>query len=184
MAVHAARTGPVATALVAAVALVGALTGTAAAQNVTFDFFKTPSGRIVCQHTDGGRARDSFVACVIATGLKPAPPERPCTEGGYAGDRVFLGATDRVAVPDCAGDPGPLVARDQARVLRYGKTFRGAHGLRCTSRKRGLTCRNRRGHGFFLSRDRWSSFYPSSTSGWWPAATSASAPTPARTSGR
>jgi hypothetical protein len=41
----------------------------------------------------------------------------------------------------------------KAKVLRYGKTWR--HGsMRCTSTKKGLTCRNKSKHGFFLSRER------------------------------
>jgi hypothetical protein len=44
-----------------------------------------------------------------------------------------------------------------ARVLAYGKTWAG-EGLRCTSAEIGLTCRNRDGHGFFLSRERWRAF--------------------------
>jgi hypothetical protein len=38
-----------------------------------------------------------------------------------------------------------------ARALRYGsKWSRG--GFTCTSKKAGPRCRNRSGHGFFLSR--------------------------------
>jgi hypothetical protein len=42
-------------------------------------------------------------------------------------------------------------------VLGYGKTWSGG-GLRCTSAFKGLTCRNKSGHGFFLSRAHWRSF--------------------------
>ena len=38
-------------------------------------------------------------------------------------------------------------------ILRYGKRWRW-HGIVCTSRPAGLTCRNRSGHGWFLSRAR------------------------------
>jgi hypothetical protein len=37
-------------------------------------------------------------------------------------------------------------------VLPYGATVRSRTGMTCTSRRVGLTCRNARGHGFFLSR--------------------------------
>ena len=100
----------------------------------------------------------AFLGCGIKTGLKPAPPRRPCENGGYAGDRVELSATGRVRVPACAGDPGPfsgLVVG--ARVLGYGKTWSGG-GISCRSEFRGLTCRNRSGHGFFLSRTRFRRF--------------------------
>jgi Family of unknown function (DUF6636) len=37
--------------------------------------------------------------------------------------------------------------------LGYGRSY-SWHGIRCASRTTGLTCRNRSGHGFFLSRQR------------------------------
>ncbi len=121
--------------------------------------FKSPSSNIVCEYFIhiGSRASESYVGCVIKTGLRPAPPRRPCQEGGYAGDRVYLGVTGRVEVPSCAGDPGPYVSVDRARVLGYGKTWSGG-GFRCTSAEAGLTCRNKSGNGFFLSREKWRSF--------------------------
>ena len=125
---------------------------------VTTGYFKTPSGNIVCYHSPGPVDRPvPFIGCGIKSGLKPAPPRRPCSEGGYAGDRVTMTATGGVKVPACAGDPGAMVGAPTARVLGYGKTWSG-HGLRCTSAFKGLTCRNRSGHGFFLSRARWRRF--------------------------
>jgi hypothetical protein len=122
-------------------------------------FFKTPSGNIVCYHSPGPRDLPrAFLECVIRSGLKPAPPRRPCREGGYAGDRVQLLATGRTYVPSCAGDPGAAVGLQiGARVLGYGKTWSGG-GLSCRSAFAGLTCRNKSGHGFFLSRARWRRF--------------------------
>jgi hypothetical protein len=40
------------------------------------------------------------------------------------------------------------------RVLGYGRTIRFGRRIACTARRSGLTCRNRDGHGFFLSRER------------------------------
>lgn len=37
--------------------------------------------------------------------------------------------------------------------LGYGRSY-SWHGIRCSSASTGLTCRNRSGHGFFLSRER------------------------------
>jgi Family of unknown function (DUF6636) len=98
-----------------------------------------------------------FIGCGIKSGLKPAPPRRPCSEGGYAGDRVIMTATGRVTVPACAGDPGALVGAPTARLLGYGKT-RSRDGISCRSTFAGLTCRNGSGHGFFLSRARYRTF--------------------------
>ena len=124
------------------------------------DHFKTPSGNIVClTFLDSGvpGPKQAAVHCGIHSGLKPAPPRRPCQDGGYAGDRVSLLTTGRVDVPPCAGDPGAFVGEEAARVLAYGRSWSGG-GLRCTSAMAGLTCRNRDGHGFFLSRERWRAF--------------------------
>jgi hypothetical protein len=122
-------------------------------------YFKTPSGNIVCFHSPGPVDRPiAFLGCGIRTGLKPAPPRRPCENGGYAGDRVEMFATGRVRVPTCAGDPGPFTGLVVgARVLGYGKTWSGG-GISCRSAFAGLTCRNRSGHGFFLSRARFRRF--------------------------
>ena len=35
--------------------------------------------------------------------------------------------------------------------LAYGRSWTW-HGIRCSSQRAGLRCRNRSGHGFFLSR--------------------------------
>jgi hypothetical protein len=42
-------------------------------------------------------------------------------------------------------------------VLGYGRTWR-VGGIRCASAPSGLTCRNKTGRGFFLSRERWRTF--------------------------
>ena len=91
-----------------------------AADSYVYGSFKTPSSNIVCDYFIhiGSRASESNVGCVIKSGLRPAPPRRPCQDGGYAGDRVYLGVTGGVEVPSCAGDPGPYVNVDRARGPR------------------------------------------------------------------
>jgi hypothetical protein len=42
-------------------------------------------------------------------------------------------------------------------ILGYGRTWRRG-GFACASRRTGVTCRNRAGHGFVLARERWRSF--------------------------
>jgi Family of unknown function (DUF6636) len=42
---------------------------------------------------------------------------------------------------------------DRAPILAFGETWRGG-AYRCTSRRAGVTCRNRSGHGWFLGRSR------------------------------
>ena len=83
-----------------------------------------------------------------------------CSVGDPIHDRIDLPGSGRASVPRCAGDPGPFLGFElhrHIRTLRYGRHWSGA-GMRCTSRTRGLTCRNRDGHGFFLSRAHWHLF--------------------------
>ncbi len=115
-------------------------------------YFKTPSGNIICNYSIGPTR---FVDCGVRSGLKPAVRPRHCNVGDPIHDRIDLPGSGRPAVPRCAGDPGPFLGyQDHPRTLGYGRHWSGG-GMRCTSRTRGLTCRNRGGHGFFLSRARW-----------------------------
>ena len=43
------------------------------------------------------------------------------------------------------------LVQNQARLLYFGRTWRGGSFV-CRSRSTGLTCRNRRGHGWWLGR--------------------------------
>jgi hypothetical protein len=127
-------------------------------------YFKTPSGNIVCWYdlaypTRTGATRPLLV-CAIHSGLKPKPPyTRECRAGrlDHNADRISLWASGRAEPVPCSGDAGPFVGERGARVLGYGRTW-SAGGLRCTSAITGLTCRNKSGHGFFLSREKWRSF--------------------------
>jgi hypothetical protein len=111
--------------------------------------FKTPSGNIVCFHSVAS-ARDGAIGCGIQSGLQPAP-KNTCTKIDYSGKRMSLRTTGPAVVDVCASDPGPFLYVKKAPVLGYGSTWRGG-GIVCASRQSGLTCTNRSGHGFFLSR--------------------------------
>jgi hypothetical protein len=120
--------------------------------------FKTPSRNIVCGYAiapDGTASME----CGVKSGLKPPPRRIHCVAGDPNDKRVSLRDTGRAVPVLCAGDPGPLEPQIEARarVLRYGMTIR-IDGIRCASATTGLTCRNRSGHGFFLSRERWRTF--------------------------
>jgi hypothetical protein len=143
----------------AGLALMLGLVFVAPASALTSGYFKTPSGNIVCFHYTGANDYpQAIVVCGIKSGLKPAPPRRACRDGDYAGDRVELFVEGRAHAPTCAGDPGPFLGLTVgARVLGYGKTWRGG-GMRCVSAVAGLTCSNKSGHGFFLSRAHWRAF--------------------------
>jgi hypothetical protein len=118
--------------------------------------FKTPSGNIVCGYSiapDG----DASMECGVKSGLKPPPHPIHCQAGDPNDKRVSLTATGLARAVLCAGDPGPFVVESKAGVLGYGQTWSGG-GISCTSATTGVTCRNRAGHGFFVSRDGWRLF--------------------------
>ena len=107
--------------------------------------FRTPSSNIGCVFSSAPRLGGPYLRCDITSGLKPRP-RRACQLDltGYQ-----LAPKGRSSVV-CAGD---TAVNRKAPALRYGaKWSRG--GFTCTSRKVGLRCRNRSGHGFFLSRAR------------------------------
>lgn len=106
------------------------------------DGFVLPSGNIYCL------ARDQAIECEIGSGLNP-PPDQQC-ELDWTG--VHL---DRrgAASPICAGDTIHPLAAGQP-VLEYGSTWQ-KDGIRCSSRRSGLTCQNEHGGQFFLSRSDW-----------------------------
>ncbi|WP_028067870.1 DUF6636 domain-containing protein [Solirubrobacter soli] len=122
----------------------------------TMGYFKTPSHNVVCAYAYGYSDQKPYVECGIKSGIKPAAKPADCSDlGGDPANNTFvdLGVTSRPTRVPCKGDPGPFVMESKAKVLAYGKSW--AHsGLKCTSAKKGLTCKNKRKHGFFLSRAR------------------------------
>src|ERR1700749_3894312 len=106
--------------------------------------FKTASGNILCNLSDG------FIECVIKSGLKPAPAKKKCNDGDPVNNRVNLSATGPATPTSCAGDPGPLAYEDDAKELPEGSSMiKGDIG--CVAFKFGLVCVNSKGRGFFLS---------------------------------
>jgi hypothetical protein len=107
-----------------------------------FEFFQTPSHNIGCVYD----TVTIHLRCDILSGLKPPPSKPP----GCQNDWTFGYQMDPAghARKVCAGDS---VFSPSARVIRYGTTWRRGP-FTCKSRRLGLRCRNRVGHGFFLSR--------------------------------
>jgi hypothetical protein len=127
-------------------------TGSAlASPSATLKGFQMPSRNIVCGGVNGSKA---WLRCDINSGLKPKPARPKGCEFDYGGT-LTLSAKGRTKI-GCVSDvvlPNPA----KARVLAYGKVWR--HGpFRCKSARKGLTCRNKAGHGFFLSRESWKRF--------------------------
>lgn len=104
--------------------------------------FSTPSRNIGCV------GDSTFVRCDIGVTRAKAPP-KPRTCQYDWGNYFRLGQRGR-ARRICVSD----TALGSRRILGYGRTMRIGRGITCTSRTIGLTCRNRDGHGFFLSRER------------------------------
>jgi hypothetical protein len=103
--------------------------GRAATPSTTWRGFQTPSHNIVC---NGARSR---IDCVVLSLSHTCQQTWTLRADGVARHRCLV-ANIGTDVP----------------VLRYGATVRSGSGMACTSRRRGLTCSNRRHHGFFLSR--------------------------------
>jgi len=111
--------------------------------------FQTPSRNIVCGGYTG--SQPAWLRCDISSGLRPKPSRPKGCEFDFAGT-LTLTAKGRAAI-GCVSDavlPNPT----KAHVLAYGKTWRYGP-FKCRSTRKGLTCRNLKGHGFFLSRERW-----------------------------
>lgn len=142
------RTGVQALAL--ALLLGGSVAGTSAARAGTgrLTSFNTPSGNIGCI------AFGQYLRCDIAHKSWQAPRvQSPCRL--VRGDSLTMRGTGR-PVWTCHGDTA-LAPRGSRRALAYGTRWqRGPFS--CTSRITGLTCTNRQGHGFFLSRQSYRLF--------------------------
>ena len=144
--------------LVLVVSAAFASTALGAPAKSSFGFFKTPSGKIFCQWVTGGSPSAS-VECGVTTGLKPPLPKinPDCQHLDYVGNRISLSVTGRAQPVPCAGDAGPFADPAHSVLLRYGKAW-SAPGLSCTEATSGLTCKNRSGHGFFMSLRSWRTF--------------------------
>ena len=95
--------------------------------------FETPSGNIDCNagRNDGTK----LVACTVFT------------TSSRKGLKVWsMRPTGRVYFGYVMGNPATGYPK-----LAYGRTWTW-HGFRCRSERSGLTCTNRSGHGFVLSR--------------------------------
>jgi hypothetical protein len=142
--------------MIVGAAVFGAVAAGASSSASGFGFFKTPSGKIVCQWATGGSPSAS-VECGVPAGRKIPKSGPACQHLDYVGNRISLSVAGRVQLVPCAGDAGPYADPAHTVYLHYGKTW-SAPGLTCTEATKGLTCRNRDGHGFSISLRGWSVF--------------------------
>jgi hypothetical protein len=127
--------------------LVGALfLALAGSAHAALFMFRTPSSNIGCIFSSEPSGRGPYLRCDILSGLKPAPTRpKGCRLDWKYGYRIQ--PTGR-ALKVCAGD---TAVNRRATVVRYGAKW-SSGALTCLSRKVGLRCHNRSGHGFFLSK--------------------------------
>jgi hypothetical protein len=119
--------------VVAALAAVGAANAAVPTPDQVLTGFNVPSRNIVCNAgpSHGRNVVDCTVFC----------------EASARGQKIWSMQTrGRVSIGYFMSN----VATDFP-VLRYGRSW-SWHGIRCTSRRSGLTCQNQSGHGFVLSR--------------------------------
>jgi hypothetical protein len=120
-----------------ALALVSASSAGPGAKPVSWFGFETPSGNIACNR-GVPISGEPGISCVVFSESSPTKGQRSW----------WMRPRGRASVRFVLGNIGTDV-----RVLRYGRSWSRA-GITCTSRSAGLTCRNRDGHGFTLSREQ------------------------------
>ena len=111
-------------------------------------WFQTPSHNIACI----GDAKS--IRCDTRFVTKYSQPQYKPKGCDVDWGPLGMGPTGRVHIL-CVGD---TALDPNAKVLSYGSSKVYGGKFRCTSRKSGLRCQNRSGHGFFLSRERQSIF--------------------------
>ena len=120
------------------------MAGSSAASPEEF-YFKTPSDNIHCGYDDNdGKA---YVRCDIKS-YTPTTRKRPADCDLDWGFAFAIGAKDKRGSILCAGD---TVINPQAEALAYSTNWK-RKGITCGIEETGVTCTNRRGHGFFVSR--------------------------------
>ncbi len=135
--------------LAAGIVAMALLTESALAAPAGLRGFQMPSRNLVCGAYTG--PLPAFLRCDIGTGLVPKPSRPKGCKFDFGGT-LTLSAKGRARI-GCVSDavlPDPT----KAPVLAYGKTWK-AGPFKCKSARTGVTCRNAAGHGFFLSRQRW-----------------------------
>lgn len=108
--------------------------------------FQMPSGKIFCAYLDFEEHRS--LRCDISD-MRNDPPPKPAWcefDWGSSFGLSPRGKAQRLCVSDTPMDPS-------FRKLAYGTTFKRGP-FTCRSRRTGLRCTNRAGHGFRLTRSK------------------------------
>ncbi|MCT4559483.1 MAG: hypothetical protein N4A61_15655 [Pelagimonas sp.] len=111
--------------------------------------FQTPSGNIYCNgHITGGGG----ISCVIVNRSGALAAPRPGSCSGVWGHDFNLDARGPASL-SCNTWPGHPKTVGYTNIAPYGETSQFGD-ITCQSERTGLTCRNKSGHGFFLSRKK------------------------------
>ena len=131
--------------LAVAVVVAAVAASSATAGRTVLPGFRSPSGNIRCFVVDK-------LYCSIGRSAYGGRLQARCDLDWHG---FVLGSSAKAKVyctSNSAYDMGKQ--RPSNRILPYGKSFhRGS--FTCTSRVTGITCRNRNGHGLFVSRQAW-----------------------------
>ena len=119
--------------------------------------FRSPSGNIKCLYVPNPPA---FMYCTIATADYAKKLIAYCAQPKIGVDWAgfTLGKASKGSV-ECAGGTlyEPSTQHPSYVTVAYGKTWRRSV-FTCWSRMTGVTCKNRSGHGLFVSRQSWRTF--------------------------
>jgi hypothetical protein len=133
------------------VTLLAALAFAGAARAGTVPAFRSPSGNISCAFV----AKPGMLFCNIVQSSYAQRLQARCMQPDGSGVdwHGFELSSRRAGQVTCSG--GLLVMGTLRYVtVPYGETWRRG-AFACTSRVTGVTCRNRAGHGVFVSRGSW-----------------------------
>jgi len=139
------------------VGAVGAILASAAGSATVLPGIRSPSGNIRCLYQPGPPA---FLWCSIGKADYAKKLTAYCAQPKIGVDWAgfTLGTRGKGSV-ECSGGTlyDPSTQHPRYVTLAYGKTWRHA-GFTCASAVSGVTCRNRAGHGLFVSRQSWRAF--------------------------
>lgn len=130
-----------------------AAASSAAAAKTPIPGVRTPSRNIECLYVPG---RPSALRCDVHSSSYGTQLQSRCiSQAGLDWHGFELAATTKGGVT-CSGGIlySPDTQRPVYRTLPYGKAWKQG-AFTCASARTGLTCRNGRGHGLFVSRQSW-----------------------------
>ena len=133
--------------VIAAVAASSSAAGPSGAQ--ILPGFRSPSGNIKCYYDPKGPSSRGFtpvLRCSLDHADYGVTLQHRCETGDWHGFTLTPTRKPLIFCPGGASGDHPVY-----RTLAYGKSWQRGP-FTCTSRVTGVTCRNRTGHGLFISR--------------------------------